>query len=192
MTLLLLLLLLLLLQIIQQMQGAGVTHRALSAASVVLLAGDVPAIVSFDMAVAQGMAFPIPVLPPHLADIYQRPTVADAPAAARARARRANGAGAGAEDARRSGGRVAGELAEHGGYAVEGGLEGEVEGEVMRGESDIYALGLLLSSTLPVAADKFAPVLDVMLQRWRPERITHVQVRVIGRGGEREKGGQCW
>jgi hypothetical protein len=38
-----------------------------------MLAGDVPALVSLDYAVAQGMPFPVPPLPPYLAHIYTRP-----------------------------------------------------------------------------------------------------------------------
>jgi len=83
-----------LLLIIQQMQGAGVTHRALSSeSSVVMLAGDVPgvyliyyykvpdllltdfcdvpALVHFEYAVAQGMPFAAPRLPPEAADTYR-------------------------------------------------------------------------------------------------------------------------
>ncbi len=157
-----------LLIIVQQMQGAGVTHRGLLAtSSVVLLSGDIPAVVGFEHAVAKGMAFPMPALPPHISEIY---TKLSEPCGG-------VGGGGGEEwgGAARASKRV----------EIGGGLEwveslrreqeSPVDGEVLPGESDIYALGRLLCEALPVAALKFRPVLEVMMERWRPERITHVQ-----------------
>jgi len=142
-----------LLQIVQQMQGAGVTHRSLCASTVVMLAGDVPAIVGFDYAVAQGMAFPVPELPPHFREIYTRPSSMNS---------REWGLGRAVTPATRldaSGGR-------RGGVELTENAKRPIEGEVMEWESDIYAVALLLGDTLPLVAAKFQAVLDVMLERW--------------------------
>ncbi|EKX42713.1 hypothetical protein GUITHDRAFT_141110 [Guillardia theta CCMP2712] len=105
-----------------QLQAAGVTHRRLTGENVMLVAGDVPAIVNFDMAVARGMPFEAPPLPPSLQQMY---------------------AG--------------------------------VDGEDLPQESDVFALALTLEQTMPPMRTTFAPVLEVMKKKWRPERITHIQ-----------------
>lgn len=106
----------------QQLQGAGVTHSAITPDNVLVLAGDMPALVNFDFAVAQGMPFRQPNLPGYLKDMYEG-----------------------------------------------------VEGDLGRGEtSDIYALGKLVKDSMPAGAAIFAPILDMMTQKQRHERITHV------------------
>ena len=149
-----------LLQIVQQMQGAGVVHRALTARSIMMLAGDVPAIVAFDYAVAQGMPFAVPALPPHLDDIYLPANSWGARGLKSALERVEPPAEAGGQAAAVS--------------MLAAVAEQTMQGEVLQNESDVYALGLLLIETLPVAATAFAKLLEVMSERQRHERITHV------------------
>ena len=125
-----------------------------------MLAGDVPALVSLDYAVAQGMPFPVPPLPPYLAHIYTRPppSLPQGSGVLRALERVLHPRGSvGAAELQRE---------------VE---EREMEGEVVSEESDVYGLGLTVRESLPNASKAFGPLLDVMLERQRHERITHVQ-----------------